>query len=294
MVQLTHALGKAHAPKAVAPFLPHLIFQGAQSLLHQTRPLHPIHVQQVCQHINSGGMVQRKTSLGVTAAADAQQPTLCGCLHLQKTDYHEHPPLPVCITRRAATAPIPNPSCPEQEGRPCLRCDSTSVQCLGSSALCSASPDTVGAAGSSPSGTSPRRGGRLLRSSPASLLQEEGDGRAVSFLHTLSPLEGAEEGQGLLLTELPVARGRPAEQPPPHQELQVAEEDEGWRCGRAAVVLLNEVVPLELPDLVRVLLDLLEGVAGNRAWASAAQGSKEAPLICGLPCLGPSLQVQPA
>lgn len=202
--------------------------------------------------------------------------------------------IPVRITRRAATAPIPNPSCPEQEGRPCLRSVGTSVQCLGSSALCSASPDTVGAAGSSPSGTSPRRGGQLLRSSPASLLQEKGDGRAVSSPDTSSPWERAEEGDGLLLTELPVARGWPAEQPPPHQELQVAEEDEGWRCRWAAVVLLNEVVPLELPDLVRVLLDLLKRVAGDRAQASAVQGSKEAPLVCLLPCPGPSLRVKPA
>lgn len=89
VIQLTLVLGKAHAPKAVARFLPHLIFQGTQSLLHQTRPLHPIHVQQICQHINSGGMVQRKTTLGATAGT--QQPMLCGCLHLQKTDSHEHP-----------------------------------------------------------------------------------------------------------------------------------------------------------------------------------------------------------
>lgn len=89
VVQLTHELGKTHAPKAVAQFLPYLIFQGTQSLLHQTCPLHPIHVQQICQHIDSGRMVQRKTSLGATAGA--QQPMLCGCLHLQKTDSHEHP-----------------------------------------------------------------------------------------------------------------------------------------------------------------------------------------------------------
>lgn len=68
----------------------------------------------------------------------------------------------------------------------------------------------------------------------------------------------------------------------------MAEEDEGWRCRWAAVVLLNEVVPLELPDLIRVLLDLLKRVAGDRAQASAVQGSKEAPLVCTLPCLGPS------
>lgn len=66
----------------------------------------------------------------------------------------------------------------------------------------------------------------------------------------------------LVLTELFVAPGRPAEQASPDQELQVVEEDEGRGRRRAAVVLLDQVVPLELPDLVRVLLDLLEGVAG--------------------------------
>lgn len=66
----------------------------------------------------------------------------------------------------------------------------------------------------------------------------------------------------LVLTELLVACGWPAEQALPDQDLQVVEEDEWWRRRWAAVVLLNQVVPLELPDLICVLLDLLEGVAG--------------------------------
>lgn len=61
-----------------------------------------------------------------------------------------------------------------------------------------------------------------------------------------------------------MARGWPAQQDSPDQELQVVEEDEWRRCGRAAVVFLNQVVPLELPDLVGVCLDLLECVAGDR------------------------------
>lgn len=82
--------------------------------------------------------------------------------------------------------------------------------------------------------------------------------------HGAVPREGAQgrRGQLLVLTELPVACGLPAEQGSAEQQLQVVEQDEGWGCWGPPVVLLNQVVPLELPDLVRVLLDLLEGVAG--------------------------------
>jgi len=66
----------------------------------------------------------------------------------------------------------------------------------------------------------------------------------------------------LVLTELFVACGWPAQQASLDQDLQVVEEDEGWRCRWATMVFLDQVVPLELPDLVRVLLDLLEGIAG--------------------------------
>lgn len=51
---------------------------------------------------------------------------------------------------------------------------------------------------------------------------------------------------------------------PLDEELQVAEQDEGRRGRGPALVLLYEVVALELPDLVRVLLHLLERVAGGR------------------------------
>lgn len=54
---------------------------------------------------------------------------------------------------------------------------------------------------------------------------------------------------------------------PLDEELQVAEEDEGRRGRRPALVLLDEAVALELPDLVRVLLHLLERVAGGRQGA---------------------------
>ena len=59
--------------------------------------------------------------------------------------------------------------------------------------------------------------------------------------------------------------GRNLQDDPLDEEVQVAEEDEGgWGWG-PALVLLDQVVPLELPDLVRVLLDLLERVAGGEA-----------------------------
>lgn len=84
---------------------------------------------------------------------------------------------------------------------------------------------------------------------------------------------GQRAGGGLVLTEL-VVRGRLAEQAAPEQELQVVEQDEGWGRGRAAVVLLDQVVPLELPDLVRVLLHLLEGVAGAEPRCQPCRGDE--------------------
>lgn len=94
------------------------------------------------------------------------------------------------------------------------------------------------------------------------------------------PEEGAKGRRGtLVLTEL-VVRGRPAEQATPDQELQVIEQDEGWGRGWAAVVLLDQVVPLELPDLVRVLLDLLEGVAGAEPRCQACRGDEGAHRVC--------------
>lgn len=77
----------------------------------------------------------------------------------------------------------------------------------------------------------------------------------------------------MVLTEL-VLRGRPAEQSPAEQELQVIEQDEGRGRRRAAVVLLDQIVPLELPDLVRVLLDLLEGVAGAEPRCQPCRGEE--------------------
>lgn len=66
------------------------------------------------------------------------------------------------------------------------------------------------------------------------------------------------------LTELLVSLGRDLQDNPLDQELQVAEEDERWRGRGPAVVLLNQVMALELPDLVCVFLHLLERVAGGR------------------------------
>lgn len=58
--------------------------------------------------------------------------------------------------------------------------------------------------------------------------------------------------------------GRDLQDNPLDQELQVAEEDEGGRGRGPAMVLLNQVVALELPDLVCVFLHFLERVAGGR------------------------------
>lgn len=97
----------------------------------------------------------------------------------------------------------------------------------------------------------------------------------------------------LVLTELFVVGGWPAEQASPDQDLQVVEEDEGWRCGRAAMVLLNQIVPLELPDLVRVLLDLLEGVAGAEPRRQQCHGDEGAHHVCMVPRLLPGSLISP-
>ena len=64
-----------------------------------------------------------------------------------------------------------------------------------------------------------------------------------------------------VLTELLVLLGGAAHHEAPEQEEEVTEEDEGWGGGRPAVVLLNQLIPLELPDCVCVVLYLLKCVA---------------------------------
>ena len=44
----------------------------------------------------------------------------------------------------------------------------------------------------------------------------------------------------------------------------MGEEDEGRGGSRAGVVLLDQLVPLELPDAVRIVVHHLKGVAGGR------------------------------
>lgn len=61
--------------------------------------------------------------------------------------------------------------------------------------------------------------------------------------------------------------GRYLEDNPLDEEMQMAEENERGRGRGPALVLLYQTVALELPDLVRVLLDLLERVAGGRQGA---------------------------
>lgn len=97
----------------------------------------------------------------------------------------------------------------------------------------------------------------------------------------------------LVLTELLVVCGWPAEQASTDQDLQVVEEDEGWRRRRAAVVLLDQVVTLELPDLVCVLLDLLEGVAGAEPRCQLCHGDEGAHHVCMVPQLLPISLLSP-
>ena len=61
---------------------------------------------------------------------------------------------------------------------------------------------------------------------------------------------------------------------PLDEEMQVVEEDEGGRRRGPALVLLDQVVALELPDLVCALLDLLERVAagGREHWLQGNTG----------------------
>lgn len=96
---------------------------------------------------------------------------------------------------------------------------------------------------------------------------------------SFSPAAGIPEGasgspgrQRARLTELLVAPGRDLQDHPPDEEVQVAQEDERGRRGRPALVLRDQVVPLELPDLVRVLLDLLERVAGEARSTPVTRG----------------------
>ena len=80
-------------------------------------------------------------------------------------------------------------------------------------------------------------------------------------------------GRGRPLTEGLVSLGGVLQDDPLEEEVQVVEEDEGGRGGRPALVLLYQAVALELPDLVRALLDLLERVAGGGQGAPWLQGN---------------------
>lgn len=72
------------------------------------------------------------------------------------------------------------------------------------------------------------------------------------------------QGCCTVLTEPLVFLGGPAEHHPSDEEVQVAEEDEGRGWGGAAVVLFDQLVALELPDCVSVVLHLLECVAAEK------------------------------
>jgi hypothetical protein len=49
-----------------------------------------------------------------------------------------------------------------------------------------------------------------------------------------------------------------------HDHYNVGEYDEGRRQDRSAAVFFNELVTLHLPQKVRLLLNLIERVAGER------------------------------
>lgn len=104
----------------------------------------------------------------------------------------------------------------------------------------------------------------------ARLMMAQGSGRKPTLASGprtvgMYSVGGRASGQGAGgPTELFVPLGRDLQDNPLDQELQVAEEDEGGRCWRPAMVLLNQVMALELPDLVCVFLHFLECVAGRR------------------------------
>lgn len=58
------------------------------------------------------------------------------------------------------------------------------------------------------------------------------------------------------------------ENDPLDEELKVVEKNEGWWSRGPAMVLLNQVMALKLPDLISVLLHLLECVAGRKEYKS--------------------------
>lgn len=66
-----------------------------------------------------------------------------------------------------------------------------------------------------------------------------------------------------LITEVLLLGLGPLDQAEQHLR-EVADDDEGRGQRRPAVVLHDQVVPLELPEDVRVALHDLEGVAGEK------------------------------
>lgn len=70
---------------------------------------------------------------------------------------------------------------------------------------------------------------------------------------------------GSALTELFGLIGGSAQHHVPYEEINMAEDDQRRRGSWAAVVLLDQLVSLELPYPVRVVLHLLEGEAEQEA-----------------------------
>ena len=74
-------------------------------------------------------------------------------------------------------------------------------------------------------------------------------------------------------------RGHPADVPL-DEEVEVGEDDEGWSQGGPGVILHDQLVALELPVHVAVLLHLVEGVAveGSGGVTGGHWNSVETPL----------------
>ena len=65
----------------------------------------------------------------------------------------------------------------------------------------------------------------------------------------------------MLLTKVCAWLGRPPQHQPPEEHVQMTEDDKRRRSSRTAVVLFDQLISLELPYTVCVVLHFLEGKA---------------------------------
>ena len=81
-------------------------------------------------------------------------------------------------------------------------------------------------------------------------------------------------------TEFFAVDRRSAQQHAMEESVEVAQYDEGWGGRRAHVVLLDQLVALELPDAVRVVVHHLEGVAGRHTGGGDGDGRGVNVCVC--------------